>query len=280
MALTSRARFLEVVTEAINDFLAHGFDSKQRLEQWMARIYEAAHSALIPEATLQRSLQSALAQVFKRTEKRLAVTHRGVSQFTLANIQPKLRAELDRRILASANLIRLNRNASIAKTLQRFAGWATSIPVGGPAEPDRAEAKKSIRKEITSLPFEERRVVIDQGHKLTAAINEIVAVDGGAIAFVWRHVMERGKGYQPRPEHVARNGKVYLLRHSWAREKGFVKPSSAGFSDEITQPAEEPFCRCGGKFLYALRDLPAGMLTAKGKAALLEARSILSGQKQ
>jgi hypothetical protein len=270
--------FYKLLGAAIDDLLEHGFDSQQRLEDWLQQLAEAARRALVPEYVLQNSVKEMLNRVYTKTVggNRLIERYPGVEQFTLERIKPHLRAELDRRIVASASLIKLNRNASIQRTLQRFAGWATSVPAGGTEVAKRREVKQQVRRGIAALPFEERRVVIDQGHKLVAAINEIVASDGGAIAARWHHVKEGPPAYDARPEHVARDGKVYLIRGSWAQQKGLVKPGSPGYTDDVTQPAEEPFCRCGWVFLFALRDLPTDMLTAKGKEALLEARRALA----
>lgn len=270
-------KFYEVLNNAIEDLLDHGFDSKVRLDRWLKALASSASTALVPESKLKQQVRSMLDRTFKAstTRGRLLSVHQGISEFTLQQIKPRLRAELDRRIVASADLIRLNRDASISRTLQRFAGWATSIPAGGSNVSSRKAAKKSIRRGIAALPFEERRVIIDQGHKLSASINEIVAVDGGAIAAAWRHVKEGLPAYDARPDHVKRDGKIYLLRDSWARTKGYVKPLTTGFTDQVSQPAEEVNCRCHWEFFYALRDLPDGMLTAKGKAALLEVRDKL-----
>lgn len=268
--------FYEVLNEAIDDLLEYGFDSEERLNRWLTLLAQAMRGSLVPEKTLQRALRDVLERTFKKyaTPAALLRLHNGIEAFTLKQIQPKLREELDRRIFASANLIKLNRQASIQRTLQRFAGWATSVPRGGTEAQTRKSAKEEIKRGIGALPFEERRVVIDQGHKLVAAINEIVAVDGGAIAAIWRHVPERRPAYDARPQHVARHGKIYLLRNSWARTRGFVK-GGAGLTDEVTQPGEEIFCRCFWEFLYTLRDLPTDMLTTKGKEALLEARATI-----
>lgn len=277
-AVPDRARFYEILTAAINDLMEHGFDSQERLDRWTRELNAAARQALVPESVLQRSLTDMLSQVYWRQVggTKLMKAHPGVSQFTLERIKPKLRAELDRRILASASLIKLNREASIARTLQRFAGWGSSIPIGGTEVGKRKEVKENVRRGIAALPFEERRVVIDQGHKLVAAINEIVAVDGGAIALIWHHVMEGG-GYQARPVHVKRNHKIFVLRDNWALQQGLMKLAGAQYYDEITAVGQEPFCRCGAEYLYTLQDLPEKMLTAKGKAALLEARAKIRG---
>lgn len=265
--------FYSVVTDAINDLIVYGFDSRERLQGWLRKIEEAARVQLIPQETLVRSLQDLLIRVFHRMTNASAMLRRhvGLERYTLEHIQPKLRAELDRRILASADLIKLNREASIQRTLQRFAGWATSIPVGGTEVAKRKEVKENIRRGIAGLPFEERRVVIDQGRKLSAAINEIVAVDGGAIAARWvSHWRETG--YDFRPEHKALDDKLFVVRHNWALQDGLMKLDGHSYTDEIEQPAQLPYCRCYWQFVYALRLLPSTMLTAKGHAALSNAR--------
>ena len=272
-----RSKFYEILNDAIADLLINGFDSKDRLEHWLDRLSVAAQNALIPESVLERALRSQLAKVYERTVKTGSVMrrHPGIEAFTIERIKPSLRAELDRRILASASLIKLNRKASVQRTLQRFAGWATSIPIGGTEVAQREEAKKSIRRGIAGLPFEERRVIINQGHKLAAAINDIIARDGGAIILIWHHVMERTPGYQPRPEHVARNGVIFVLRDSWAIKAGLIKLDGHQYYDQVTAVGEEPFCRCFAQYRYNLQDVPEGMLTAKGRDELKRVRAQL-----
>lgn len=241
----AQPEFYQVLSLAVADLAEHGFDSQQRLDMWLARLRATAPGALKPQELLIRALEQNLEQTYRRSIRsaRLIKKHPDVSEFTIAQVRPKLRAELDRRIMASVQLIRLNRTTSIERTLQRFAGWATSIPIGGSDITNRAETKQEIRRSIASLPYIERRVIIDQNFKLAAAIDDLIATAGGAIAAKWHHVKEGG-GYQARPEHVARDGNIYLLRQSWAQKQRFVKPGKAGYSDEITQPAEEVYCRC------------------------------------
>ena len=222
---------------------------------------------------MREMMRDALAAIFKRLIERQGILrfHPGVSRYTLQKIAPYLRAELDRRILASANLIVLNREEAITKTLQRFSGWATSIPKGGAANPKKKKANEEIKKSVGALPFIERRVLIDQGHKLNSALSSIVATDNGAIAGRWFSHW-RQSGYDYRPDHKERDGNIYLVRGSWAYDRGLVK-STHGFTDDITQPGEEVYCRCQYTYLYALRQLPPEMLTVKGKRALEEARA-------
>lgn len=196
--------------------------------------------------------------------------HIGVSRFTLNYLEPKLRAELDRRIMASANLIKLNRTQAIDKTLQRFSGWATSIPPvseisAGLSASSRSgvlATSQSIAKSARQIDFEQRRVMIDQSHKLVANIDNIIATHGGAIAAVW-HSHWRQPNYQYREPHKDRDLNVYAIRGNWALKKGFMARGEAGYLDDITQPGEEVFCRCYLTYIYNVRSLPDAMKTDK-----------------
>lgn len=274
----AQAQFYQILSAAVADLIEHGFDSQSRLDMWVERLRAAAPSALQPEDVLIRLLKSNLEQTYIGALKgpRLLRKHPAVSEFTIQQIKPKLRAELDRRIMGSVQLIRLNRSASIDRALQRFAGWATSIPIGGSDVASRQETKAHIRRGIAALPFEERRVIIDQGHKLAATIDDIIARDGGAIALIWHHVPEHRPAYDARPVHVARDKKIYLLRESWAMRDGLIRRGAAPYYDEVTAVGEEIFCRCSAEYIYALRDLPENLLSNKGRIALIEARRKLA----
>lgn len=265
--------YYDVLTEAINDVAEHGFDSAERIAYWQGRLRLAAEDAMVSDAEMERMLREALQSIYTRLvdQGSLVQFHPGVSRFTLERIRPHLRRELDRRIMASADLIRLNRKQAVEKTLQRFAGWSTSIPAGGSTLVDRRRQKRDIRKSLTSLPFEQRRVLIDQGHKLTASINDVVATDAGALAAEWRSHW-RQAGYDYRPDHKERDLRVYAVRGSWAMNQGLMVKGPNGYTDDITQPAEEPFCRCRYRYIYALRGLPEDMLTKKGQLSLQQAR--------
>lgn len=269
----ARSEFYRVVDEAIADLSTHGFDSMDRVAYWEEQLRVAAERAMVSPVRMEQMLREALAAIFHRLVDRGGIVkfHSGVERWKIDKIKPSLRAELDRRIMASANLIRLNRREAINKTLSRFSGWATSIPKGGSDAVDKRKTKQDVRKSLAQLPFVERRVLIDQGHKLSASLNEIVAKDGDAIALRW-HSNWRQQGYDFREDHKERDGQIYLMRDNWAQAKGLVKVGPSGYYDKITAVAEEPFCRCYAEFLYNLRSLPKEMLTKKGQDALTEAR--------
>lgn len=271
--------YQSVVNAAVEEMSQTGFDSAERVAYWQRRLKEAAEASMRPPHQMEQDLRDAMAATWRRLVEKggMMQYHQGVKRLGLEAIRPAMRVELDRRILAAANLIKLNRTEAIEKTLRRFAGWSTSIPKGGAAPGQRAEAKEDVKKAMRSLPFVERRVLIDQGHKLVASINEIAATDGGALAGRWNSHW-RQKGYDYREDHRERDpgkageGNVYLMRDSWAQAQGLVRPGPDGYYDQITSAGEEPFCRCYVTWLYSLRRLPPEMLTKKGAAALAEAR--------
>lgn len=258
--------FYETISAAIRDMTEHGFDSLSRVEYWLKEIKEAAQRSMIPEDVMERHLRETFYQTYRRQIERGGIlrNHPTVSLFDINKVKPHLHAELERRIVASSSLIKLNRSAMIEKTMQRFSGWATSIPLGGSEAVNKRDENKNIRKALSQLPFEERRVAIDQGHKFVAALNEIIATDNNAIACTW-HSRWRELNYNYRKDHKERDGKVYAIRGCWAIKDGYMKSGNAGYYDDITKVGEEVYCRCSNTFLYSLKSLPRDMLTAKGE---------------
>jgi len=270
----------EVVAAAVRDLAEHGFDNMGRVEHWTQQIKEAAERQAGSPQVREQMLRDALGAIYRRLVERGQIDrwHPGVARFTLERVRPALRAELDRRIMASASLIRLNREESIERTLRRFQGWATSIPPGGSGDPKSAKARADIKKALAQLPFEERRVIVDQGHKLTAALSSTVATAGGAIAARW-HSHWRQSGYDYREDHRERDTHVYAIRGNWALAQGLMRAGPAGYTDDVTTPGEEVFCRCYHTYIYNLRDLPPEMVTRRGEAKLAEVRASINAMR-
>lgn len=269
--------FYETVRAAVADLAEHGFDSIECVNRWVDAIRDAARRTFVSEETLDRTLRATLEAVYRRevTGGGILKMHPGVGRFALMNVAPRLHAELERRMSTSRDLIVLNRKASMEKTEQRFRGWASSVPPGGSKVVDRRGETADVVKALRSLPFEERRVAIDQGHKFLSSLSATLANDGGAIAAIW-HSHWRQLNYDYRKDHKERDEKVYLVRNSWAHERGLVKPGDVGYLDEITQAGEEVYCRCYVTYLYALRQLPPEMLTKKGHDEMERVRKEIS----
>lgn len=279
------ASFFHVVTAAIADTIEFGYESEERLQYWIDAIREAAIEDLVSEDQLEDQLRRVLTSSYERLIERGGILkqHPTVERFSIQQLKPELRDVLDRYILNVADLIQLNRETAIADTIRRFRGWATSIPAGGTEAADRKEVKENVRKGLTSLPFEERRVLIDQGHKLNAALSEIIAHDQEAIAAQWVSNFLQAN-YKFRPDHKERDVRthpggnwIYAVKGNWAIVDGLMKVGPAGYLEDITRAGEEPFCRCYMIWIYNLGDLPPAMLTNKGKEALAGVRAAMAG---
>jgi hypothetical protein len=271
IGLGPETSFYTVLTAALNDILDTGYVSAERVAEWVRRLRGAAARSLTPPDVLERALHDTMRAIYRSKVERggLLKYHPGVGRFTLQRVAPRLRGELDRRILASAALIKLNREKVIEDTLRRFAGWATSIPAGGTDAADRVELKERIRKPLASAPFETRRVIIDQGHKLRASLSEILATDGGALVGHWRsHYQQRGYDYRPEHKHFDVDDKYFVVPDNWALRAGLMKVDGHRYITDIERPGEKPFCRCWYVWTHSLNRLPDGMLTAKGREAV------------
>jgi len=268
--VSKRPSFYDVLTAAVSDIATHGYDSPERLVQWQRKLAEAAQILMGPPAYIERLMRDALEAVYRNLIERNGYMryHPGVARFTIERVMPKFRAHLDRYIWSNADLIKLNREQAKTETLRRFSGWASSVPIGGSAETDRMKVKAQIKKPLYSLPFVERRCAVDQSHKLFAAINETIAASGNALAAIWHDHGEHDTRYNARKEHLARSGKVFLVRGNWALKAGLIAKGDYQYTDEIEMVGELVSCRCYYEYIYNLRSLPRDTLTKKGASEL------------
>lgn len=253
----------QVLTDAVNYYVDNGWDSESSLLEWSRKLRVAASR----EAPNDNVAKKHLTAIYRRLVIDGGALRDqpvdGPKKVTLDKIKPSLRKELDKRIFASANLIKLNREQAVEKTLQRFQGWVSSIPPDGVSELDKPKQKARIKASLETQDFAARRVAIDQGHKLAADVKYLLSMQGGVIAFKW-HSNWRRPGYKYRIDHKDRDELIYLVRGSWADEQGLIKPVN-GYYDEITAAGEEVFCSCGANPIYAPQKLPIEFLTEKGK---------------
>jgi len=244
--------FQETLTAAINDAAEHGFDSSARIDYWIERLRQAALEVMASPQETDQVIRQYLTTVYDRMIGNYGAIkyHPTLERFTIQRFAPAARDALNRRIYASADLIKLNKERRVAETLQRMRGWMTSVPAGGTSNIDRREVKTRIYAPIAQTKFEARRVAIDQSAKLTSAINDIIATGSNAIAARWvSHYLQ--PNYNFRHDHRDRDPRykgeewVYTIRGNWALEKGLMKVGPAGYTDQITQPAEEVYCLPG-----------------------------------
>ena len=148
--------------------------------------------------------------------------------------------------MASADLIKLNRTQAVDRTIQRFSGWATSIPpinaislgLSASSRSGVIDTSQHIAKSAVQIDFEQRRVMVDQAHKLIANIDNIIATEGGAIAAVW-HSHWRQPNYDYREPHKDRDLKVYAIRGNWALKRDLCVPARRVISMKSPSPARK-----------------------------------------
>lgn len=257
-------RYLKVVSEAVGDILANGYDSPERIAYWIGQIQGAARERLGTPEVAARRLRLALETAFVRQVDGGLVLrrHKGVSPEVLNRLRPLLQTELERRALAATTLVNLNYGTTIDRTLRRFVGWATSVPPGGSSE-TKAEAKRPLR----DLEYADNRLLKDQEHKMIEVLSHTIGEGGGAIAAIW-HSRWRDPGYDYREDHKHRDEELVFLRNSPALADGLVKRAGHEFLDDIEFPGEWPNCRCWYEYIYSLEGIPDECMTAKGRSAL------------
>lgn len=262
-------RYTKVISEAVADILANGYDSPERVAFWIRQIQGAASERLGTPEVAARRLRQALETAFVRQVDGGLVLrrHRGVSPEVLNRLRPLLQTELERRVLAATTLVRMNYEKTVDTTLRRFVGWATAVPPGGTSAQTRAEAKRPLR----DLEYVDNRLYKDQEYKMIEALSHTIGEGGGAIAARWRSRW-RDPGYNYRKEHKHRDEEIVLLRNSPALAQGLVKRAGHAFMDEIEFPGEWPHCQCWYDYIYTLDGVPEECLTAKGRSALVASR--------
>jgi len=214
----------------------------------------------------------------------------GIQPYRLKDLAPKFRKALDNSVVNSLGLIKTQNAQTMLKLEDIFRNWAT-IPTkqlrASLKDPKVIEAhlKKEILNEgdfrqqaIRHLNF----ILKDQTNKLNSAMDKITGDNLGAFGFIWRmsrdpRVVGNPAGLYPEAknpkvhgDHYHREGKLYLLRDSWAIKSGYIVPR-AGAAYVDTLPDGEPGipigCRCYRESLYNLEDIPSeyrGILTKKG----------------
>lgn len=260
--------YTQTVRQAVQDVAQPGDQvNPSSIAETAERLRRAASGSFKPMEQVSQEVRDYYTSLYNRVANK-RTTKPIVARYTRAALSRAAREELQKKIESSVALIKLNREVAVAETMRRFVGWASSVPPDGAAT---AGETKRIVKSLKQLPYIERRVIIDQGHKLVASLENVVSVEAGAIAAIW-HSHAHQAGYDFRVEHAAREGKIYLIRDSWADKQGLVKPIN-GYTDDQEMPASLVNCRCTYQYLFNLKDLPSAMLTQKAKDILAGKRA-------
>lgn len=270
-------RLIDILTGAITDIAVNGYNSEATINRWLMSLQNSLknYSANLPAARslVEKSMTQAFNQSFFDSKgnpsAKFLQRNRGIDAFTLQRLKPKAQMKLQERIAQNASLIVLDRDAAIADTLKRFQGWT----IGQVAQQaiTKTEIKKqaeAILKPVNNAPrdFVPRRRMIDQNAKMVAAVNDVIAEDGGALAMTWhqnwsanpRNAENAGKKdkLSPHKNHEQFDGKTFIRRESWAVKEGLLKKGDLPFLEDLqTFPGHEVYCGCTASYDYSLTAL-------------------------
>jgi uncharacterized protein with gpF-like domain len=177
------------------------------------------------------------------------------------------------------------------KLEQRFRNWIT-IPSKELRESltDKSKQLKAFKEnvvdkdEVKTSSWKHLKFVIkDQTNKMNAAMDRITASELGAIGGIWwtskdRRVVGKPGGLYPEVKnpkmhgnHYEREGKFYLLKDTWATNRGYVVPrSGVVYLDSLSDgmPGVPIGCRCILESVFNLIDIPKefeGCITKRGR---------------
>ncbi len=278
----NQSRFRTLLPQALREFAKRGYTSEAdlqervlRLKEWQQRLRAMLEGELPTDEQIRKELAAVVEPFYQCDEAdRSSVQPRVTfgARYTIDRVAPDLRTELDSRIVAivdaGVDRIKVDRLAATEQTLQRFAAWVWSVPRGGAAKiktREIAKIAKKIAKPLAQFEYERRCVSGGIGTKLSASVSLVVAMGEGAIAGIWHDRGEYDHGYDARPEHLKRSGKLFLVRDSWAMQEGLVKKAGHQYTDEIEQVGEFPMCSCFMTWMTSPGALPDDVLTAKGR---------------
>jgi hypothetical protein len=276
--------FFSALRDAIRHFAEHGYANVRHVEDWAHKLRLAADAEHDHQATYER-VRRGMESQFERHMRSQGVAARKrpkIEPWTRERLMPEARDELENRIHAATDLIRLNRDEAVDRTVRRFKAWVSSVPAGGRVKPDTKAAHASVGKEARDARFIERRVAIDQTAKMLANVSDIVATGNGAIGGFWDATFDIVRDH--RTNHVGWHDLWFTAKDNWALKAGYVRspngmigdrfgpPSRPKADDNTVMPARAINCRCLLRYVYDLEDVPDDILTDKGHAALRAAK--------
>ena len=184
------------------------------------------------------------------------------SDAEFALIQPILADALARSIMVAADSAESFKQSEIHQSLMMLDEWAKTIPYGGTKEKPYRATARAVRNGIKATASWGKRFFIIHRPDFAAEARHIFACHRGAIAGKW--------AWSRYPEceiHRHIDGTVYLVRGSWAMQKGLLSDDGHAFTDEVTVPGTTGCC-CSYEYLYGLRDIPSPMITNAGRTLL------------
>lgn len=147
------------------------------------------------------------------------------------------------------------------------------VPVGGSKDKVLKANISDIKKTARWLPKWHKLLFTYKAASFPEEIEFLFIRQSGPIAAAWRFsVLDVECDFRMNHDHRALSGTIYLVRDSWAMEKGYLDKDSAPCIEDVVRPKQDIGCMCNLTWLYGLRDLPSHMLSTYGQKVFEQTR--------
>lgn len=220
-------------------------------------------------------------KAFKKIKKEIPKRNVGIASYKLKDLNPKFEKAYKVASLNSLRLIKTQNEETMVKLRRRFADWMSVQNSGG-------KNIKLEEKDILPDSKHMRFILRDQTNKLSANIDNIVAKEYEAIAFQWKtrndnRVVGKPGGKYPdtnkqdktHGNHWDRRDKFFYYAATWATKAKLLELDEFVSSNRAIpdgMPGVPIGCRCWAKNYYRLADLPAELISERGKEYLKHER--------
>ena len=248
-----------LLKQAVTDIFRHGTGN---LKTWQSRIVSFMSSIELTPTQAREHAEKVLFSEFEQRFKEKSVIRRqkGIELYTFEQLKPKLQNQLSDRVRGFTELIVVGGETNIQRQKQRLSGWGVNL-----IQPNGAVLKKDVEAVVDAIqPTERERYHIrfqdnDQTHKLIAALDKLIADDGGALAVTWNQhwtLNPRNKGTSPKTNHKQFDGKTFILKDCWAVKDELIKAGELKYYENLGDVIGENYnCTCSGTYLYSINEL-------------------------
>lgn len=221
--------------------------------------------------------------------KGFAENNKGLKGWRLNLLKDDLRKELKDRINASLMFIKTQDEQRMGVLKTRFLSWLAETESD---KPSNIKEVLQVSHEIKKNDKHYKMILADQTRKMIGNFDTIVANKYQALGFFWKTRRDNRvtgnptgknpKGNEMHGDHYSRQEKFYFYHNNWAIKQRLINTKHklfkwADFEDGL--PGQPINCRCYAYNIYELEDIPAELLSEKGKAYLQETRENLKNRK-
>ena len=151
----------------------------------------------------------------------------------------------------------------------QLAAFLSEIPIGGTKAAVVRSHVNPLKRALSDLLEWGAEMSRLQSMSFVSEVSDFLSPAGGdALAMTWHY----SRPTCLVPSHEALQGRVYLVRDSWALKQGLLRADRA-FVDDTRKFRREIGCMCSASWLFYLPSLPEDLLTPAGVAKLAEGQA-------